>query len=374
MFLHVKLNNANKFEELNEMNEMTETTENQSTINADLTETSFNNGVTQNAQSGVNNTRRHNAKNTNKHGKDPRSRLPPSGEKIQVLRNQIEKQMKDYVRQEEYEEVLKLLKKLNLLTDENWDELEQEVDRLDYTDIENKSSIGMGGGGGICPAGGATDEFITEDDIVALATDLNNSPYYSKSVNEIIELSRRNSELRQSTPFLKEDKHKSQGNQHFNHNYINAADHRHNNHHSASSNNRQQDIEMHNLKDRMLMRSNQVYGAGDDDEEEQRFAETSADDEQKIRANMIVANYGRKRSVLRKLMIAQRKQFLLRKEQADLNKIKNNLADTSISNFSQVSGHVAGGEDEAKKLMMNKENGDEKDENMRYALLFLSLI
>ena len=34
----------------------------------------------------------------------------PQGEKIQSLKNQIEKQMKAYVKQEEYEEMLKLIK------------------------------------------------------------------------------------------------------------------------------------------------------------------------------------------------------------------------------------------------------------------------
>jgi hypothetical protein len=32
------------------------------------------------------------------------------GEKILTLKNQIEKQMKDYIKQEEYEEMLKLIK------------------------------------------------------------------------------------------------------------------------------------------------------------------------------------------------------------------------------------------------------------------------
>jgi hypothetical protein len=34
----------------------------------------------------------------------------PQGEKIQSLKNQIEKQMKAYAKQEEYEEMLKLIK------------------------------------------------------------------------------------------------------------------------------------------------------------------------------------------------------------------------------------------------------------------------
>ena len=40
----------------------------------------------------------------------------PQGEKIQLLKNQIEKQMKAYVKQEEYEEMLKLIKVINVVT------------------------------------------------------------------------------------------------------------------------------------------------------------------------------------------------------------------------------------------------------------------
>lgn len=43
-------------------------------------------------------------------------------------------------------------------------------------------------------------------------------------------------------------------------------------------------------------------------------------------------SYGHKRSILRKLMIAQRQKFMLKKEKAEL--VKNNLAETSISNLS----------------------------------------
>jgi hypothetical protein len=78
------------------------------------------------------------------------------------------------------------------------------------------------------------------------------------------------------------------------------------------------------------------------------------------------ANYGHKRSILRKLMIAQRQQFLLRKEQADLNKLKKNLADTSISNFSQASGHISGGHDAERKMQMNNDNqNDSQEENIK---------
>jgi hypothetical protein len=155
------------------MNEMTEDTEaNQSALNAELTEPTL--------TSHSNPLRRHTNIKALKH-KDAShkhaQRSKQHGEKIQTLKNQIETQMKDYVKQEEYEEVLKLLKKLNLLSSDKWDELEQEVGRLDYSDLENKSSVG----------------FITEDEIAALATDFNNTPYYSKSVNEVIEMSRKNS-------------------------------------------------------------------------------------------------------------------------------------------------------------------------------------
>jgi hypothetical protein len=154
------------------MNEMTEANEtNDSILNAELTEPSA-------TTSNNHHLRRHtNIKALKQKDATQKHVLRKQGEKIQTLRNQIEKQMKDYVKQEEYEEVLKLLKKLNLLSSDKWDELEQEVDRLDYSDFENKSSAG----------------FITEDEIAALATDLNNTPYYPKSANEVIEMSRKNS-------------------------------------------------------------------------------------------------------------------------------------------------------------------------------------
>lgn len=98
------------------------------------------------------------------------------GEKIQSLKSQIEKQMKAYAKQEEYEEMLKLIKKLNLISNDKWQELETEVDKLDYSDVEYKSSAA----------------FLTDDEIAVLASEIN-TPYCSKSVNEIIELSRRNS-------------------------------------------------------------------------------------------------------------------------------------------------------------------------------------
>jgi hypothetical protein len=54
--------------------------------------------------------------------------------------------------------------------------LESEVEKLDYSDVEYKSTGG----------------FLTDDEIAVLASDMNTN-YSSKSVNEIIELSRKNS-------------------------------------------------------------------------------------------------------------------------------------------------------------------------------------
>ncbi len=65
-----------------------------------------------------------------------------------------------------------------MISNDKWEELETEVDKLDYSDVdvEYRSSAG----------------FLTDDEIAALASDIN-TPYCSKSVNEIIELSRKNS-------------------------------------------------------------------------------------------------------------------------------------------------------------------------------------
>ena len=297
-----QLKNLHKFEQLDEMNELRE----QSTINADMT-------LDTNCATQPSSGRRQKIRELKQKDANNKHAMRKQGEKIQTLKNQIERQMKDYVKQEEYEEVLKLLKKLNLLSDDKWEELEQEVDRLDYSDIENRSSRG----------------FITEDEIAALATDLNNTPYYSKSINEVIELSRKNSELRQSTPFTKENERQQQQqrNKQAKHNFY-----------FSDSNNTHANNE-YELREMNKNNNNS----------------TSA--EHKI-------NYGHKRSILRKLMIAQRQQFLFRKEQAELNKIKTNLADTSISNFSMASGHVTGGE---KKLLMDSEQQqtDDHDENVK---------
>jgi hypothetical protein len=60
--------------------------------------------------------------------------------------------------------------------------------------------------------------------------------------------------------------------------------------------------------------------------------------------------YAYKRSILRKLMIAQRQRFIAKKDQADL--VKNNLAETSISNFSQIE------QNDDEKKSQNQANND----------------
>lgn len=67
------------------------------------------------------------------------------------------------------------------------------------------------------------------------------------------------------------------------------------------------------------------------------------------------ATYAHKRSILRKLMIAQRQKFMLKKEKAEL--VKNNLAETSISNISFF--------DDDNKSSGDTANVDGKNENIR---------
>jgi hypothetical protein len=81
-------------------------------------------------------------------------------------------------------------------------------------------------------------------------------------------------------------------------------------------------------------------------------------------------NYGHKRSILRKLMIAQRKQFLFKKEQVDLQKAKKDLDESSISNFSLISGQV-GGEGTGQNEKMKAMNENDKDENIKYVTFSL---
>ena len=61
-------------------------------------------------------------------------------------------------------------------------------------------------------------------------------------------------------------------------------------------------------------------------------------------------------------MICQRKKFMLKKEQVEMNRLKKNLADTSISNFSQAEGFVNSDNfNENDKENMNKVNSANDD-------------
>ncbi len=68
-------------------------------------------------------------------------------------------------------------------------------------------------------------------------------------------------------------------------------------------------------------------------------------------------------------MIAQRRKFIMKKEQLDMHRMKNDLMDTSISNFSQASGHVAHNvEKKPRNFSSINDNGDAMNqENMRLA-------
>lgn len=64
-----------------------------------------------------------------------------------------------------------------------------------------------------------------------------------------------------------------------------------------------------------------------------------------------------KQSILKKLMIAQRKQFMARKEHNEMMAIKKKLmADTSISNFSQASEYIKFNDLKKNKSCLNNEN------------------
>jgi hypothetical protein len=332
---------------------MTETTENQSTINPDLIDSKSNEPHhNHHKKPHVNqskNIRTLKAKDATQSNKQQQAPLAPlstnrkQGEKIQNLKNQIEKQMKDYVQQEEYEEVLKLLKKLNLIDDEKWQELEDEVDKLDYTDIETKSSASILGGSRKRISSASNSNFITEDEIAVLATDLNNTPYYSKSVNEIIELSRKNSELRQSTLFFKEPNNSSNSNE-------------------KSHLYKGEKYEMRDLSNDMNVKKRDRSNDQKLNNNENNISNSSN--------NKQMLNYAHKRSILRKLMIAQRQQFLVRKEQVELQKLKSNLADTSISNVSFTSGVIKQGEQQQQqqssdKRPFNESSNDQQDENIK---------
>jgi len=234
------------------------------------------------------------AHNHHQRAKSNNSRPATQGEKIQHLKHQIEKQMKAYVKQEEYEEMLKLIKQLNLISADKWQELENEVDKLDYSDVEYKSTRG----------------FVTDDEIAILASDIN-TPYNGKSINEMIELTRNNSEIRQSTPLIKQSIMTINKNNH-----------------------------------------------DDENMKETKFIELNKNNNNNIENK---PNYAFKRSILRKLMIAQRQKFLMKKEQVDFNKMKNNFADTSISNFSQASGFVNCNGEKSAKLNAGTDQNDQNE-------------
>ena len=80
--------------------------------------------------------------------------------------------------------------------------------------------------------------------------------------------------------------------------------------------------------------------------------------EMPLNINDLKHNYGHKRNILRKLMIAQRKKFIAKKEQVDFNRLKKNLADTSISNFSQVSGFAGNNEEKEKDVNASNNQTD----------------
>lgn len=76
------------------------------------------------------------------------------------------------------------------------------------------------------------------------------------------------------------------------------------------------------------------------------------------------SGYGYKRSILRKLMIAQRQKFMMKKDKAEL--VKNNLAETSVSNIS------FGGDDDGGGGATIQ---DGKTDNMKYNIIvYLSIL
>jgi len=97
---------------------------------------------------------------------------------------------------------------------------------------------------------------------------------------------------------------------------------------------------------------------------EQHQTQYPAEDykEQPLNVQDLKHNYGYKRSILRKLMIAQRKKFMMKKEKVDFNRLKENLADTSISNFSQASDYV---ENKMKNEANNVNASNNEAENIK---------
>jgi hypothetical protein len=164
---------------------------------------------------------------------------------------------------------------LNLISNKNWTDLENEVDKLEQSDNEYKSTVG----------------FITDDEIAVLANEMN-AP---KSINEL-----RNHQS--STPLVKKQ---------------------HQQHHESTP----------SEKDEAKNQGSQL--------------------QQQQQLHM------RKHSILRKLMIAQRKKFLMKKEQADYNKLKKKLNDASISNFSQASEYIKFNDMNNEKKINN--NSDQND-------------
>lgn len=63
--------------------------------------------------------------------------------RIQNLKNKIENQMRSYAKQEEYDEMLKLVKKLNCVSNEKWHEVETEVEKLEQSEPEYRSSAAL---------------------------------------------------------------------------------------------------------------------------------------------------------------------------------------------------------------------------------------
>ena len=279
-----------------------------------------NNTTTNNKQSylysdtNMENSHKHIKANYNNNKEVVNAKLHP--DKVNLLKSQLEKQMKAYVKQEEYEEMLKLIKKLNFMSNDKWQELEHEVDKMDYSEVEYKS----------------TADFLTDDEIAVLASDIH-TPYSSKSINEIIELSHKNSEIRQSTPLMKTSKNGDK----------------------PSDN-----IEM---KQKFSSHENNNYN--NDNYESNHNNNNNLNNQ-----NLLSNNYARKRSILRKLMICQRKKFMFKKEQLELNRMKKNLADTSISNFSQAEGFVNNEQQQNEKVnSANDENNDQAD-NIKYVFFY----
>jgi hypothetical protein len=237
--------------------------------------------------------RQHHSKSKSHGTSNDKSRMATKqkqqGEKIQSLKNQIEKQMQIYAKEEEYEEMIKLIKKLNLISTQNWEELETEVDKLEYSDIEYRPS---------------TAGFLTDDEIAVLANEIN-LPQRTKHIND-------NSQHHHTAPSSDNEKTKN----------------------GKTAND--------NKKNPLPFDFNDIHS--------------------------IKNNYGHKRNILKKLMIAQRRKFIMKKEQVDMDRMRDKLADTSISNFSQASIRITHhpADKKAEKLLTSINNDsktNKHDEN-----------